>query len=260
MTAADHPLAQDYLQRLDAASAVLPDERRAVLRAEVEEHLNEARAETDGSDRALGRVLDTLGPPERLVAEASGYAGLAPAPSDPGEAGAGAPARPRLEMLTLGLLVASILCCVSLVLLPVAPLPWLIGSVLVLFSARWSAGEKALALLAYGILGAPFLIVTVTPQVCWRCWPCGWAPGSASCARCAARRTTAVFCGWADRLAHTRERRTPKGGPGVSRDRPSWCCAGVTRWAQEPARLRTPCRPCRRHRAWPVRPSPACRR
>ena len=294
MTAADHPLAQDYLQRLDAASAVLPDERRAVLRAEVEEHLNEARAETDGSDRALGRVLDTLGPPERLVTEASGYAGPAPAPSDPGEAGAGAPARPRLEMLTLGLLVASILCCVSLVLLPVAPLPWLIGSVLVLFSARWSAGEKALALLAYGILGAPFLIVTVTglggvgwsescsegsdsvgstwqtcsgdgggpssPQVCWRCWPCGWAPGSASCARCAARRTTAVFCGWGDRLAHTRERRTPKGGPGVSRDRPSWCCAGVTRWAQEPARLRTPCRPCRRHRAWPVRTSPACRR
>ena len=65
-------------------------------------------------------------------------------------------------MLTLGLLVASILCCVSLVLLPVAPLPWLIGSVLVLFSARWSAGEKALALLAYGILGAPFLIVTLT--------------------------------------------------------------------------------------------------
>ncbi|MEO5608683.1 MAG: hypothetical protein ABIQ61_06380 [Ornithinibacter sp.] len=162
MTTADHPLAEDYLRRLDAASAVLPDERRAVLRSEVEEHLREARAETDGSDGALGRVLDTLGPPERLVAEASGYAGIAPAPSDPGAAGGATRARPRLEMVTLGLLVASILCSVSLVLLPVAPLPWLIGSVLVLFSARWSAGEKALALLAYGILGAPFLIVTLT--------------------------------------------------------------------------------------------------
>ncbi|MEO7420796.1 MAG: hypothetical protein ABIU87_00180 [Ornithinibacter sp.] len=162
MTAADHPLAQDYLHRLDAASVALPAERRAVLRSEVEEHLREARAETDGSDRALSRLLDTLGPPERLVAEASGYAGPGPSASSPGVAGGATPARPRLEMVTLGLLVASILCCASLLLLPVAPLPWLIGSVLVLFSARWSAGEKALALLAYGILGAPFLIVTIT--------------------------------------------------------------------------------------------------
>ncbi len=157
-----HPAAQAYLQRLDAASAVLTPERRAGLRAEVEEHLTEAIARTDGSGAALTRVLDELGSPDHLVAEVGGDAG--PAPTVPGAGGGGeAPTtdRPRLEVVTVTVLVASIVCCASIVLLPVAVAPWLVGSVLVLFSAHWSAGDKALALIAYGILGAPLLIVAI---------------------------------------------------------------------------------------------------
>lgn len=161
MPGPDHAVAQAYLRRLDAASAVLTPERRAALRTEVEEHLAESMAESDGSEESLDRLLDALGTPEHLVAEVGGDAGQLPSSSESDAGGEVRKRLPRLEVVTLSLLVASILCCVSVWLLPVAPLPWLIGSVLVLFSGRWSAGEKALTLLAYGILGAPLLIVAI---------------------------------------------------------------------------------------------------
>lgn len=152
----DHPTVRSYLARLEAASSALPAGRATGLRDEVEAHLSEALSGTDGSEEALAGILDELGPPERLVAEVGGDAGRA-------HPGADAPGpRPRLEVLALALLVASVVCALSVILLPLSPVPWLVGSVLVLFSARWSAGDKALALLSYGILGVPLLFFSLT--------------------------------------------------------------------------------------------------
>ncbi len=141
----------------------MPAEQRAALRAEVEEHLTDALAESGDTEATVTGILDGLGPPEGLVAEVAGYAGHPGRGRSGPWAGTAAEAgSPRLERVALALLVVSIACCVSVVLLPVAPLPWLVGSVLVLFSVRWSASDKALALVAYGILGVPFLFVTLT--------------------------------------------------------------------------------------------------
>lgn len=151
-----------YLRSLDTASVALAPARRAALRADVVEHLTESLGASDGSEAAIAEVLEALGPPERLVAEVGGYAGPTPAASDQNAPPPTTTRWPRLEVVALGLLVGSVACCVSVLLFPVAPLPWLLGSVLVLFSIRWSAGDKALALVAYGILGVPFLFFTIT--------------------------------------------------------------------------------------------------
>ena len=40
-----------------------------------------------------------------------------------------------------------------------APLPWFVGTLLVLLSRRWGAGDKALAVAAFGVLGVPFILL-----------------------------------------------------------------------------------------------------
>ena len=40
-----------------------------------------------------------------------------------------------------------------------APVPWFVGTLLVLLSRRWGAGDKALAVLAFGVLGRALILL-----------------------------------------------------------------------------------------------------
>lgn len=169
MTGLDHPLVRAYMQRLDTVGRSLPDDRRAELRADIEEHLVEAAAATDGSDAALSGVLERLGAPEDVVAEAAAGAPVVAAAEGPGAGrypDVGPPQRaesatPVLETTALVLLVLSIPVALSLVLSVLAPVLWLVGLVLLLISKRWTPADKAWGAVAYGIFGAPFLLLAV---------------------------------------------------------------------------------------------------
>lgn len=162
----DQPEVRAWLARLDAEAAVLPDDRRTELRASIEDYLADAlRGAGPDPDGAARRALADLGPPAALVAEAGGYA--VPAvdagdpldPLSPRSVPDGVDATPWLEVATVTLLAASVV----LALLPAteafAPLPWFIGTLMVLLSRRWGAGDKALAVLTFGVLGVPFILL-----------------------------------------------------------------------------------------------------
>lgn len=160
MTGLDHPLVRAYLRRLDALAAALPPERRGELRADVDEHLGEALAGADDDD-AVASVLARLGAPEDLVAEAGGPPVPRPVTT--------ADDAPRLEVAALVTFALSLLLAVTFLVAFAAPLFWLAGIVLTLLSRRWTAGDKALAVLAYGVLGLPLLASTLyLPVVSWR--------------------------------------------------------------------------------------------
>lgn len=146
-------LVQRYLERLHAAAATLPADRRADLVEGISEHIAAARAAGAAADEAAVRtLLDRLGQPEEIVAAArdEGEPAVAAWPAS-GTAGYGPPAyagvvtRPpstaleawAVAMLTVGSLV------------PVVG--WVVGVVLLWVSKRWTIGEKLL-----GTLVVPF--------------------------------------------------------------------------------------------------------
>ncbi|MGL4175983.1 MAG: HAAS signaling domain-containing protein [Dermatophilaceae bacterium] len=155
MTGLDHPLVRAYLARVDALAGALPAGRRAELRADLEEHLAEALPE-DVDDEVVTRTLGRLGSPEGVVAEAAGT----PAPTHT-ETGAttGPPRVEQAAVLASGLSLATAL---SVVLVVLALFLWLAGVVLTLFSRRWSVGDKALSVVAYGVLGFPLVAASTT--------------------------------------------------------------------------------------------------
>ncbi|GAA4397497.1 hypothetical protein GCM10023168_02500 [Fodinibacter luteus] len=161
----DHPDVRAWLARLDTESAVLPDERRTELRADVEEILEGATTGSAEDDAAVARVLADLGDPADVVAEAGGYAvplgGRGPEPGAPRDDG-GAPEEagpPWLEVATIALLAASVVLALVPATEAFAPVPWFLGTLLVLLSRRWGAADKGLAVLAFGVLGVPFVLL-----------------------------------------------------------------------------------------------------
>ncbi|WP_310527801.1 hypothetical protein, partial [Nocardioides sp.] len=66
---------------------------------------------------------------------------------------------PWLEGSTVALLTAS----VGLALVPateaIAPVPWFLGTLMVLLSRRWGPAAKGVAVLAFGVLGVPLLLL-----------------------------------------------------------------------------------------------------
>jgi uncharacterized membrane protein len=81
MNADTDALVEDYLRRLDAAASTLPPDRRAELVSEIREHLQEALRHTGATDEVSVRnLLERLGPPEEIVAEAADLASLPSAP------------------------------------------------------------------------------------------------------------------------------------------------------------------------------------
>lgn len=146
-----HPLAQDYLERLYDAARALPTDQAVELVADISDHLGEAIPA--GTDEAGVRtVLDRLGTPQELVAEAGGApAAASPAPATPPD-GLGV-----VEILALvGLIAAELIFFMW----PLAIVLWVAGIVLLAVARRWSGRQKL-----YGFLGLatgfPVLFVTL---------------------------------------------------------------------------------------------------
>jgi hypothetical protein len=132
-------LVADYLKRLNAELRGLPRARRRELVDEISEHISEARADLESENEAAIRtLLDRLGDPEEIAADASERLGV----------------RRRSGGLDV---VALILLLIGGVVLPV--IGWLIGVVLLWISEAWSTREKLLGTLVVpGGLALPFFL------------------------------------------------------------------------------------------------------
>ena len=132
-----HPLAEEYLRRLDRAAWSLPGPDRAELLAEIRAHL-EAGLTPGSTDADVRNLLDELGAPDDIVAAAQSSADGAPSAGFPRPAppAADSPWGPVEIVAVLGLTVG------TFVLPIIGPL---VGIVLVWMSTRWSGREKTIA-------------------------------------------------------------------------------------------------------------------
>jgi HAAS domain-containing protein len=113
-----------YLQDLEAELRDLPASRRQELMDEVGEHIATARAGLDPETEAGVRsVLERLGDPADIAAEARERFGVPAAPATP--------ATPWLEVIALVVLVIPFL-------------GWIVGVVLVWLSRRWTTRDKVI--------------------------------------------------------------------------------------------------------------------
>ncbi len=153
-------LVRGYLERLRAAAAGLPPERREELLAEVREHIGAALSAEPGepTEVSVRNVLDRLGPPEDIVrAERDDPSTAAPMQV---EAPAGAAGQPwgGLEVAAL------VTLAFGGIVLPGIGL--LLGVLLVWLSDRWSTPQKlvasAIALLPM-VLILPVVLITAGP-------------------------------------------------------------------------------------------------
>ena len=130
MAAKVDKLVSDYLKRLNGELRGLPRARRRELVDEISEHIAEARAGLESENEAAIRtLLDRLGDPEEIAAEARERFGLAPRKVGWKEVGA-------LIMLPIGGVI-----------LPV--LGWFIGIVLLWVSDAWSTRDKLVGTLLF---------------------------------------------------------------------------------------------------------------
>lgn len=124
-------LIDDYLRRLEGASAHMQKARRAELVAEIRGHIDTAlRQEQAAGEAAVRNVLDRLGPPEDIVEAAQ------PTPV----------ADQRVGKLEVAALIALIVPFIG----------WLVGAVLVFASRVWSNRDKLIGAL---LLVAPIVLL-----------------------------------------------------------------------------------------------------
>jgi hypothetical protein len=93
VSSTDDQMIAEYLNRLEAAAAILPPERRAELIDEISTHIAEARAvqansRSDAADSAAA-VLERLGSPEDIVQAAADHGGTGSYALEPGSPAAG---------------------------------------------------------------------------------------------------------------------------------------------------------------------------
>jgi hypothetical protein len=148
---ADDRLVADYLNRLAAAAASLPADRRAELFEEISLHIAEARAvqvtagTTTGA--AVADVLERLGRPEDIV-------GAAAEDTEPdATALAPVPPAPRRRALDTGTVVLLLIGGALI------GLGWIAGAVMLWVSPRWRTSDKLLGTLVWpGGLAAVLLV------------------------------------------------------------------------------------------------------
>lgn len=132
MTVTLHPLADQYLRRLERAARALPRGQREELLAEIRSHLELGLA-PDASEAEARNLLDDLGSPADIVAAA----------------------RPDHVPTRRG--AREILALVFLVIGFPPVLGWLIGVVLLVSSPLWSTRQKLLGVLVWPGGGATLL-------------------------------------------------------------------------------------------------------
>lgn len=165
-----HPQVAEYLARLEAEARALPADRRAELVAEVSSHIESALAE-DGTDEATVRnVLERLGSPAEIAAEALSAEPDAPVASAAPDAAVPA-ARPTgwgpTEILAVAALIGAwvALAFQAQLTLWTSAILWLglgvLGMVLVALSNRWSRRNKQVTIGLFASLYALVLLVAV---------------------------------------------------------------------------------------------------
>jgi hypothetical protein len=138
MTTTADQLVDAYLKRLRKELAGLPRERRRELEQEISEHVAEARASLSAQNEAeIRTLLDRIGDPGDIAAEARERFGVAPRKTGAVEIGA-------LILLPIGGVV-----------LPV--LGWIVGVILLWVSQAWTTRDKLIGTLVLpGGLLVPF--------------------------------------------------------------------------------------------------------
>jgi hypothetical protein len=122
MTTTADTLVDNYLRDLEAELRDLPAPRQREILDEVGEHITEARTAQDTqSEAAIRTLLERLGDPADIAAEARDRFGVKPEPTKG--------ATPWLEVITLVALVVPFL-------------GWAVGAVLVWLSQRWTTRDK----------------------------------------------------------------------------------------------------------------------
>ena len=150
-------LVRGYLERMRAAAAGLPPDRREELLAEVREHIGAALTAEPGepTEVSVRNVLDRLGPPEEIVRAERDDPAPPAAEQDGAAAGTTPPPWGALEAAALVTLAA------GGIVLPVIGL--LIGLLLAWLSDRWTTQQKlvasAIALLPV-ILALPVALIS----------------------------------------------------------------------------------------------------
>jgi hypothetical protein len=122
VTDSSEKLVGDYLDRLKAELADLPSARRREIVEEISEHIDEARASGAADEASIRALLDRLGDPADIAADARERFDVRP--QRPG----------ILEVATIVLLL------VGGIVLPVVG--WVAGVVLLWASAAWTTRDK----------------------------------------------------------------------------------------------------------------------
>jgi hypothetical protein len=145
-----HPLAEDYLSRLELAARALPPHDRDELLAELRSHLESGLAD-GASDADVRNMIQELGTPEDIVAAAQSGADDAPVTGGAPETG-GAPMPgsappspafpPPSPWGTLEIIAVLSLTVGTFVVPIVGPI---VGIILVWASTQWTSREKTVA-------------------------------------------------------------------------------------------------------------------
>jgi hypothetical protein len=141
MTGTPEELITDYLHRLERELKDLPRARRREVVEEISEHIEEARAEEGPDEVATLNVLERLGDPADIAAEARARFGIEPRRSGSHEVAA-------LVLLLVGGFLFGI--------------GWLVGLVLLWSSDVWSARDKLIGTLVFpgGLAVLPVLLAS----------------------------------------------------------------------------------------------------
>lgn len=142
--AALHPLAEEYLARVEAAARRLPRRDRHELVEAIEDHLLAAQEAESLNDAEVLNMLDDLGDPEDVVTAA--------APDS-------SAVRPGLHEIAavLFLLVGAFV---------IPAIGWFVGVVLLWSSSAWTKGQKWLGTLVVpGGLAAPLGLMWFGPRI-----------------------------------------------------------------------------------------------
>ncbi len=134
-----HPLVARYLKRLDSELFDLPPVRRRDIRAEIHQRIDDALADSRGTDTDVRQVLEEMGPPEHVAVRTRERFGVLP------------PVGGAKEGLTVLLLL------VGGVVVPIVG--WIAGVALLWSSDVWTRRDKVIGTFVVpGGFALPFFV------------------------------------------------------------------------------------------------------